>query len=107
MSPGCRWTASARQAPGATLLANADAGGGGRRNRGGPMSGLLYRMGRAAAARPWRVIGGWLAVLAIALTLSMTLGGQPRDDYRVAGSPAQAGSDFLDANFEGAYGADA
>ncbi len=71
------------------------------------MSGLLYRIGRAAAARPWRVIGGWLAVLAIALTLSMTLGGEPRDDYRVAGSPAQAGSDFLDANFEGAFGADA
>ncbi len=71
------------------------------------MSRLLYRIGRAAAARPWRVIGGWLAVLAIALTLSMTLGAETRDDYRVAGSPAQAGADFLDTHFAGSYGADA
>ena len=68
------------------------------------MSTLLYRIGRAAAARPWRVIGGWLAVLAIALTLSMTLGAGTRDDYRVAGSPAQAGADFLDSHFEGSFG---
>ncbi len=71
------------------------------------MSRLLYRIGRAAAARPWRVIGGWLAVLAIALTLSMTLGADTRDDYRVAGSPAQTGADFLDSHFAGSFGADA
>ena len=71
------------------------------------MSTLLYRLGGAAAAHPWRTIAAWLAALAVAVGLSMAVGGQPHDDYRVAGSPAQAGADFLDSHFGNTFGADA
>ena len=71
------------------------------------MSALLYRLGGVAAAHPWRTIAAWLAVLAIAVGLSMAVGGQPRDDYRVAGSPAQVGADFLAENFDGTLGSGA
>jgi putative drug exporter of the RND superfamily len=71
------------------------------------MSTLLYRLGGAAAAHPWRTIAAWLVALAITVGLSMAVGGQPRDDYRVAGSAAQAGADFLDTHFGNTFGADA
>ena len=37
---------------------------------------LLYRLGGWTAAHPWRTIAGWLAALAIAVGLSMAVGGQ-------------------------------
>jgi RND superfamily putative drug exporter len=71
------------------------------------MSALLFRLGGVAAAHPWRTIAAWLAVLAVAVGLSLAVGGQPRDDYRVAGSPAQVGADFLAENFDGTLGSGA
>src|SRR6478752_6358853 len=67
------------------------------------MSTVLYRLGGWTAAHPWRTIAGWLAALALAVVLSMTMGGQTHDDYRVDGSPAQAGADFLAEHFDGSF----
>ena len=71
------------------------------------MSALLFRLGGVTAAHPWRTIAAWLAVLAVAVGLSLAVGGQPRDDYRVAGSAAQVGADFLAENFDGTLGSGA
>ena len=71
------------------------------------MSTLLYRLGGWAAAHPWRTIAAWFAALAIAVGLSMAVGGSTHDDYRVPGSPAQAGADFLAEHFDDAFGAGA
>ena len=71
------------------------------------MSTLLYRLGGWTAAHPWRTIAAWFAALAIAVGLSMTVGGSTHDDYRVPGSPAQAGADFLADHFDNAFGAGA
>ncbi len=71
------------------------------------MSALLYRLGGWAAAHPWRTIAAWFAALAIAVGLSMAIGGSTHDDYRVPGSPAQAGADFLADHFDNAFGAGA
>jgi len=71
------------------------------------MSSLLTRLGYTAAVHPWRVIAGWLVALALAVGLAATLGGSPHDDYTVAGSPSQAGADFITDRFGDTYAADA
>ncbi|HEX6872312.1 MAG TPA: MMPL family transporter [Micromonosporaceae bacterium] len=63
------------------------------------MSRLLGRIGGAAATRPWRTIGAWLVILVAAVALATASGGTPHDDYNIAGSPAQAGTDFLRGHF--------
>jgi RND superfamily putative drug exporter len=71
------------------------------------MSSLLARIGGATAAHPWRTIISWLIILVAALGLSTAFGGSPRDDYRVPGSPSQAGTDLLASRFPSYAGADA
>ncbi len=71
------------------------------------MSSLLARIGGACAAHPRRTVIGWLAILALALGLSTMFGGSPHDDYRIPGSPSQAGADLLAERFPDRAGADA
>ena len=71
------------------------------------MSTLLTRLGAATAAHPWRTIAAWIVVLAATVGLASAVGGQLKDDYTVAGSPSQAGSDFLTSNFPQLAGTDA
>ncbi|MFB9414812.1 MMPL family transporter [Dactylosporangium matsuzakiense] len=71
------------------------------------MSRLLGRIGGAAAAHPWRVIGAWVMVLVGLTALSAGFGGTPHDDYNVPGTQSQAGTEFLRANFPQMSGADA
>jgi RND superfamily putative drug exporter len=69
------------------------------------MTRMLYRLGAACAAHPWRVLSTWLVVVAAAVGLAATAGGTPRDDWDVPGLPAQAGTDLLRAEFPAAAGA--
>ncbi|MFJ8041927.1 MMPL family transporter [Kitasatospora sp. NPDC096147] len=71
------------------------------------MSSFLGRLGGSAAARPWRTLLGWLVLLAVALTLAATLGGEPREDYRVPGTRSTAGADLLRERFPELSGASA
>ena len=59
------------------------------------MSGFLYRLGHGAAAHPWRTICAWVAIAVATVGLTMTFGGETRDDYNVPDAPAQAGVEQL------------
>ncbi|NKQ59415.1 hypothetical protein HFP15_41940, partial [Amycolatopsis sp. K13G38] len=53
------------------------------------MSTLLYRVGRFAFGRPWRVLGAWLLLLAV---IAVALVVQPvrlTNEIRIDGTPAQ------------------
>lgn len=71
------------------------------------MSSFLGRLGGAAAARPWRTLLGWLLLLVTAAALALTVGGTPRDEFRVPGTHSQAGNDLLAERFPAMSGATA
>ncbi|MDX6740753.1 MMPL family transporter [Actinocorallia sp. A-T 12471] len=59
------------------------------------MSVWLYRLGGFAYRRPWRVIGGWLAVVAAVAGLLVAYPPQLTNEMRIAGTPAQRVVDDL------------
>ncbi|MFB7944406.1 MMPL family transporter [Kitasatospora phosalacinea] len=63
------------------------------------MSTLLGRLGGAAAARPWRTIAAWVLLIVAVLGLAQAFGGEPRDNYRIPGTPSTAGMDLLNERF--------
>ncbi|MEU8303852.1 MMPL family transporter [Actinomadura sp. NPDC048955] len=71
------------------------------------MSRLLYRLGRAAALRPWRFIVVWLVLVAAMAGLSGVAGGALHDNYTLAGTGSQQATDLLKERFPALAGADA
>ncbi len=53
------------------------------------MSSLMYRWGRFAARRPWRVIGAWIAVSVIVVAAAAGLGKELEDSFAVPGLDSQ------------------
>ena len=58
------------------------------------MSGLLYRWGRLAAMRPWRVIAVWLVVVVAVLAGSTGFGRELEDSFVVPGLDSQQAVDL-------------
>jgi RND superfamily putative drug exporter len=71
------------------------------------MATLLYRLGRFAYRRPWRVIGVWFLLFAGILGGSFALGGQTQESFAIPGTESQAALDRLDAVFPSVAGASA
>ncbi len=63
------------------------------------MSAYLYRLGRWAARRPWRVLGAWLLVAIAVFGLRAAVGGEPTDDFVLPGTETQAARDLLAERF--------
>ena len=61
--------------------------------------GLIARWARFAARRPWRVLGGWLALIVIAGVLSGTVGGKFVDSFKIPGAESQKAVDLLSEKF--------
>ncbi len=61
------------------------------------MSQALYRLGRLAARRPWRVIGTWLLLSLLVISASSTFGDDLSDSMEVPGLDSQAAVDLLTA----------
>lgn len=59
------------------------------------MSTLLHRLGRFAFARPWHVIGVWLALIAVVATLLAVNPPKVSNEMRIDGTPAQQLIDHL------------
>src|SRR5918992_1516639 len=68
-------------------------------------TGALARWTRACATHPWRVIGGWVALVAILIVLVGTVGGELRDEFEIPGSDTQKATDLIEAEFAAEQGA--
>ncbi|TDC92728.1 MMPL family transporter [Actinomadura sp. 7K507] len=71
------------------------------------MSRLLYRLGRAAALRPWRFIVVWVVLVASMAGLAGVAGGSLHDNYTLEGTGSQQATDLLEGRFPALSGADA
>jgi len=71
------------------------------------MATLLYRIGRFAYRRPWRVIGVWLVLLVGILGGGVALGGQTSESFAIPGTESQNALDRLEAVFPSVAGASA
>ena len=71
------------------------------------MSQLLYRLGRLAARRPWRMVAAWVGIAAAVIGLSQTAATSFTNDYRVPGVESQRAADLLQRSFPAMAGADA
>ena len=68
-------------------------------------TGALARWARACATHPWRVIAGWIGIVAVLIVLVGTIGGSLRDEFEIPGSDAQKATDLLESQFSSEQGA--
>jgi RND superfamily putative drug exporter len=59
------------------------------------MSKALYRLGRFAARRPWRILGIWLGAAVLVVVVSATAGETLKDTTAVPGLDSQQATDLL------------
>lgn len=71
------------------------------------MATLLYRLGRFAYRRPWRILGVWLLLIVGVLGGGLALGGQTQESFVIPGTESQNALDRLDAVFPAVAGASA
>ncbi|MGZ8701909.1 MAG: MMPL family transporter [Gaiellaceae bacterium] len=62
-------------------------------------TGALARWTRMMASHPWRVIGAWLAIMAVLIGMVVTFGGELRDEFDIPGSDTQKATDLIEAEF--------
>jgi RND superfamily putative drug exporter len=67
-------------------------------------TGALARWTRANAAHPWRVIGTWIGIVAVLITLVATVGGSLRDEFDIPGSDTQKATDLIESEFASEQG---
>ncbi|WP_210506402.1 MMPL family transporter [Naasia sp. SYSU D00057] len=69
------------------------------------MATLLYRLGRWAYTRPWRVILAWVVLVAGIGTTAVLFGGETEESYAIPGTESQEAIDRLAAVFPQTAGA--
>jgi RND superfamily putative drug exporter len=62
-------------------------------------TGALARWARACASHPWRVIGGWIGIVALLIVLVSTVGGSLKDEFEIPGSDTQRATDLIESEF--------
>ena len=62
-------------------------------------TGGLARWARYCATHPWRIVLGWLGILAALIVLVATVGGELRDEFEIPGSDTQKATDLIEAEF--------
>src|SRR4029450_7596683 len=67
-------------------------------------TGALAGWARANAAHPWRVIGVWIGIAAVLITLVATVGGSLRDEFEIPGSDTQKATDLIESQFASEQG---
>jgi RND superfamily putative drug exporter len=60
------------------------------------LSGLLERLGRAAARHKWWFVVAWLVAAVTAVALAGGLGGQETNNFRIPGAQSQNAIDLLE-----------
>src|SRR3712207_2926699 len=85
--------------------ARSDNGRNGRRAAHERLStGALARWTRACAAHPWRVVLGWVGLVALLIALVGTVGGQLRVEFEIPGSDTQRATDLIESKFASEQG---
>src|SRR3954452_24701549 len=69
------------------------------------MATLLYRIGRWAYSRPWRVLLAWVVIVAGVGTAAVLFGGKTAESYAIPGTESQQAIDKLAAVFPQTAGA--
>ncbi|MBA3401544.1 MAG: MMPL family transporter, partial [Actinobacteria bacterium] len=67
-------------------------------------TGALASWARACASHPWRVVLGWLGLIALLIALVATVGGELRDEFEIPGSDTQKATDLLESEFASEQG---
>jgi putative drug exporter of the RND superfamily len=62
-------------------------------------TGGLARWTRACAEHPWRVIGAWVAIVAVLGVLVGAVGGSLKDEFEIPGSDTQRATDLIETEF--------
>lgn len=68
-------------------------------------TGALASWSRACATHPWRVVGAWVAIIALLIALVSTVGGSLKDEFEIPGSDTQRATDLIKAEFASEQGA--
>src|SRR3954464_15243471 len=68
-------------------------------------TGALARWTRACATHPWRVVAGWIGIIAALILLVSTIGGSLRDEFEIPGSDTQKATDLIESQFASEQGA--
>ncbi|MEZ5260709.1 MAG: MMPL family transporter [Acidimicrobiales bacterium] len=63
------------------------------------MSRFLYRLGRAAARHPWRVLAVWVLAAVAVVGLRSAVGGETTDQFKLPGTESQQAVDLLRDRF--------
>jgi RND superfamily putative drug exporter len=67
-------------------------------------TGGLARWTRFCATHPWRIVLGWLGILAALIVLVATVGGELRDEFEIPGSDTQKATDLIESEFASEQG---
>src|SRR5919106_322035 len=67
-------------------------------------TGALARWTRACATHPWRVLAGWVGIVAVLIVLVATVGGSLKDEFQIPGSETQRATDLIEAEFASEQG---
>jgi RND superfamily putative drug exporter len=68
-------------------------------------TGALAHWARSCTAHPWRVVAGWVGIVAVLIVLVGTVGGDLRDEFEIPGSDTQTATDLLESEFASEQGA--
>jgi RND superfamily putative drug exporter len=67
-------------------------------------TGGLARWTRACATHPWRVVFGWIGIVALLIVLVGTVGGSLKDEFEIPGSDTQKATDLIESEFASEQG---
>jgi putative drug exporter of the RND superfamily len=67
-------------------------------------TGALARWTRACASHPWRVVAGWVGLVAVLILLVSTVGGSLKDEFEIPGSDTQKATDLIEKEFAAEQG---
>ena len=67
-------------------------------------TGAFARWTRACATHPWRVVLGWIGIIALLIVLVGTIGGSLKDEFEIPGSDTQKATDLIETEFASEQG---